>query len=233
MDGDAAPTPATPPAAPWWRRLDAKRRFSLALLAAGVTLLVLSGVQTAIRLVSAWDVGVIAFLLLTWQLVAKCPSEQMRKTVLAQDQGRVGILILVITATSASLFAIVFVLRSAKDLAPVPLAAHVAVSVLAIICSWALTHTMFALHYAHRYYRDDPATPEQDATQGLKFPGHEPPDYWDFMYFSFVVGMTSQVSDVQVVSRPMRRLVFWHSVLSFGFYTAILALSINIVAGII
>jgi uncharacterized membrane protein len=92
---------------------------------------------------------------------------------------------------------------------------------------------MFALHYAHRYYRDDPETPEADATGGLKFPGDAPPHYWDFLYFSFVIGMTSQVSDVQVTSRPMRRLVLGHGILSFAFYTIVLALSINIVAGLI
>jgi len=102
--------------------------------------------------------------------------------------------------------------------------------VFTIVCSWFATHTMFALHYAHRFYRDDPRTPEADATGGLNFPGDESPDYWDFLYFAFVIGMTSQVSDVQVTSRPLRRLVFWHGILSFIFYTVILALSINIVA---
>ena len=86
---------------------------------------------------------------------------------------------------------------------------------------------------AHRFYRDDPATRENDATGGLTFPGAGAPHYWDFLYFSFVIGMTCQVSDVQVTSRPMRALVLWHGLLAFVFNTIVLALSINIVAGLI
>jgi uncharacterized membrane protein len=155
----------------------------------------------------------------------------MRQTVLANDQGRVGILLLVLLAVCASLAEIFFLVQNAKGTGQGPPPALVALAVFTIVCSWFVTHVMFALHYAHRFYRDDPKTPEADATGGLAFPGDEPPDYRDFMYFSFVIGMTSQVSDVQVTSRPMRRLVFWHGILSFIFYTVILALSINIVAG--
>jgi uncharacterized membrane protein len=109
----------------------------------------------------------------------------------------------------------------------------VALAAATIVCSWFLTHVMYALHYAHRFYRDDPSTPERDATGGLDFPGTEAPHYWDFLYFSFVIGMTSQVSDVQVTSHAMRILVLWHGVLSFFFYTVLLALTLNIVASMI
>ena len=128
--------------------------------------------------------------------------------------------------------AIFFLLeRPVETEGPPPL--HVAFAVLTIVCSWLLMHVMFALHYAHRFYRDDPAKPEKDATGGLNFPGTDMPHYWDFVYFSFVIGMTSQVSDVQVTSHAMRRLVLLHGVLSFAFYTVVLAFSINIVAGLL
>jgi uncharacterized membrane protein len=215
-------------------RLNAHRRLLLALVVAVAAALLLPAMlPPSTRLAIAWDSAVLVFLMMTWWVVQKCPTDQMQQTVLANDQGRVGILLLVLLATGASLAAIFFLVQKAKDTSAGPPLAQVALAVLTIVCSWFLTHVMFALHYAHRFYRDDPDTPEADATGGLQFPGDAPPHYWDFLYFAFVIGMTSQVSDVQVTSRPMRRLVLWHGVLSFAFYTMILALSINIVAGLI
>lgn len=213
-------------------RLNAHRRLLIGfVVAAAVGFLLPASLPPAVRLAIAWDGAVLVFLLTTWWVVADCPPEEMRETVLANDQGRVGILLLVLLAVCASLAEIFFLVQNAKGTADGPPPAQVALAVFTIVCSWFATHVMFALHYAHRFYRDDPRTPEADATGGLNFPGDEQPDYWDFMYFAFVIGMTSQVSDVQVTSRPMRRLVFWHGILSFTFYTVILALSINIVAG--
>ncbi len=101
-----------------------------------------------------------------------------------------------------------------------------------IIGSWLLVHTIFAMHYAHEYYQDH-QTQSDCKAGGLDFPEDIEPDYWDFLYFSFVIGMTSQVSDVQITSRSMRRLSLLHSILSFFFNTAIVAMSINIIAGLI
>jgi len=216
-----------------WYRLNAHRRLvlSLIVLAAALALLPPS-LPAALRVAGAWDSGVVVFLGLTWWMVAHCPRDRTRATVLANDQGRVGVLLLVLCAIVASMAAIFLLLERPKGAGE----AHglqVALAVLTIVCSWMLTHVMYALHYAHRFYRDDPATPEDNATGGLVFPGAGAPHYWDFLYFSLVIGMTCQVSDVQVSSRAMRELVLWHGVLSFAFNTIILALSINIVAGLI
>jgi uncharacterized membrane protein len=217
-----------------WYRLNGHRRLLLSLLVAGaVALLTPETLRVPVRLAFSWDVGVIVFLAMTWRVVQICPADRMQETVLANDQGRVGVLILVLLSVGASVASIFFLLHKGAQSDAVPPLVEVALAVLTIVCSWVLTHVMFALHYAHRFYRDDPSTPEKDATGGLRFPGDEPPHYWDFLYFSFVIGMTSQVSDVQVTSRPMRHLVLWHGVLSFAFYTIVLALSINIVAGLI
>jgi uncharacterized membrane protein len=97
-----------------------------------------------------------------------------------------------------------------------------------VLLSWLLAHSVFAVHYAHGYYKDL----LEKRQRGLDFPGeNDDPDYWDFLYFSFVVGMTAQVSDVQVMTRGWRRLVLAHGILSFLFNTVILALSINLLAG--
>ena len=217
----------------WSYRLNAHRRLLLALLVAcAAGFLVPPEIPITVRLAIAWDSGVLVFLLLTWWVIQRCPVNRMREAVLANDQGRNAILILVLLASVASLASIFFLLQKAKG-ADGLAAPQVVLAVMTIVCSWVFTHVMFALHYAHRFYRDDPSTPELNATAGLAFPGSGSPDYWDFLYFSFVIGMTSQVSDVQVTSRAMRKLVLGHGVLSFAFYTIVLALSINIVAGLI
>ncbi len=99
---------------------------------------------------------------------------------------------------------------------------------MTVIFSWALVHTVYGLRYAHAFYGDSDEPGVNRHAGGLIFPGDRPPDYFDFAYFSFVVGMTCQVSDVQITSRRMRRITLFHSVLSFGFNTIILALLINI-----
>ncbi|HEY7240656.1 MAG TPA: DUF1345 domain-containing protein [Burkholderiales bacterium] len=225
---------AKPPDPEVSSRLNAHRRLLIGLVVASVVAFSLPAMlPPSTRLAIAWDSAVLVFLAMTWWVVQRSPAELMRQTVLVNDQGRVGILLLVLLAVCASLAEIFLLVQNARATGESPSAVQVTLAVLTIACSWIVAHVMFALHYAHRFYRDDPGTPEADATGGLDFPGGEPPDYWDFLYFAFVIGMTSQVSDVQVTSRPMRRLVFWHGILSFAFYTIILALSINIVASVL
>ena len=212
--------------------LNAHRRLLVALALFIVSMAALPGsLSAALRIAMSWDLAVVVFLFLTGWMIERSPKKTIRQTVLGNDQGKVGVLLLVLFAIGASVAAICVLLQQpgGDGLA----AAKVAFAIATIVCSWLLTHVMFALHYAHRFYRDDPSTAENDATGGLSFPGTPEPTYWDFLYFSFVIGMTSQMSDVQVTSSAMRKLVAWHGILSFAFYTIVLALSINIVAGLV
>jgi len=163
---------------------------------------------------------------------AAAPNK-MRQGAQRQDESRLAILTLVVAAACASLIAIGFMLKHTQGLPIIALTLHVTLAVITVVCSWLLTHTMFTLHYAHLYYQGNGLASTAGEKGGLEFPGEKQPDYWDFLYFSFVIGMTSQVSDVQVVSRPMRRLVLVHGMLSFAFNTVILALSVNIIAGLL
>ena len=137
------------------------------------------------------------------------------------------ILVLTAVAALASLGAILALLSSGGSTGgsgrtPIQLA----FATVTIVLSWAFTHTMFALHYAHEFYEENSAS-----SAGMQFPGSDPePDYWDFLYFSFVIGMCAQVSDVTVSCKPIRRTVFAHSVISFIFNAALLALTVNIAA---
>lgn len=209
-------------------------RLLLAGLAATVTSLLLPPwLHLPSRTLCIWDAGMFCFLFLSWVEMLRATPEFMSRRAKYEDPGRFVILCLITAAACASLLAIGFILHDSKGLSTGLLFLHLVLSVSTIVGSWLLVHTIFASHYAKDYYQDDPSTPEIDDVGGLEFPNCTQPDYWDFLYFSFVIGMTSQVSDVQVLSRPMRRLTLFHSVLSFFFNTAILAMSINIIAGMI
>jgi uncharacterized membrane protein len=183
------------------------------------------------RAVVSWDLSASVYLFLAWWLIASTDATTTREHALSQDQSAYVILLFVVVASCASVVAIGFVVSAIRDLAFWPRAWHIALTIGALISSWLLIQTVFAFHYARRYYailhRERTATPE------LQFPGGKEPDYLDFAYYSFVIGMTSQVSDVAVTSRSMRRLTLVHSVLAFVFNMAVLALSINIIASVI
>ncbi|MDB5929272.1 MAG: hypothetical protein JWR60_979 [Polaromonas sp.] len=176
-----------------------------------------------------WIVGMAVYLALAWWLCERFDARRTRERAQAQDEPSVVLFLLMLLAAMACVAAIVVVMQQAKDLSGVRRMLHVAVPVVALIASWLFIQTIFAFRYAHRYYQEEKRK-EPDGP-GLSFPGGLDPDYFDFLYYAYVVGMTSQVSDVQVTSREMRRLTLVHSVLSFGFNMLVVALSINVVAG--
>jgi uncharacterized membrane protein len=182
--------------------------------------------RLATRLLVAWDVGVTLYLGLVCRLMARSHVGHIRLQARVEDEGRNAILVLSAAAALASLGAILVELGSSAGSARPPV--HLALATLTIVLSWAFTHTIFALHYAHEFYSEDGGP-----RGGLQFPGGEDPDYWDFVYFSFVIGMTSQVSDVAISSKPIRRTVAAHGVISFVFNVALLSLTVNIAAGAI
>ena len=176
-----------------------------------------------------WSVGVAVYLTLAWWLCERFDARRTRERAQAQDEPSAVLFLLMLLASMACMAAIVVVMQQGKNYSGTERSLHIALSVGALIASWLFIQTMFAFRYAHRYYQEEKNS-EPDGP-GLQFPGGQDPDYFDFLYYAHVVGMTSQVSDVQVTSREMRRLTLVHSVLSFGFNMLVLALSINVVAG--
>jgi uncharacterized membrane protein len=195
-------------------------------------LLAPSYLRAPLRAIAAWDLAVICYLAMALHMFLRSDLAQIRRRAAAQDENAWVILLLTSAAAMFSLLAIVLVLRGAKELTPGEVALHFGLAAGTILCSWLLVHLMFALHYAHGYYQRE-AGDGSASGPGLQFPGEDPPDYWDFCYFSFVIGMTCQVSDVEVADRRLRRLTLAHGVLAFFFNTIILALSINIAAGLL
>lgn len=176
-----------------------------------------------------WTAGALVYLLLAWWLAETFDAERTRARSQSLDPPNVLILVIMLTAVTASVSAITMLLQQVKQLDGLERAAHIALGLSALATSWLLIHTIYAFHYAHRYYQTE--MKKTEAGPGLDFPGKLDPDYFDFLYFSFVIGMTSQVSDVQVTSRVMRRITLVHGVLAFAFNMLVLALSINVVAG--
>jgi uncharacterized membrane protein len=179
------------------------------------------------RLLAAWDVGVLCYLAVAWTMAARSSTDMMEKRAAYEDDGAVAVLILTLAAAIASLAAIAMELQSIhRDMASQQVL-QLAIVAVAILCSWFFVHTIFAFHYAHEYYGD------AGERRGLTFPHESKPDYWDFLYFSFNFGAAGQTSDVVIVSKRMRRQALGHIILSFLFNTTILALAVNIGAGLL
>jgi len=223
-------TPAgTDGLSPWIDRLGAKVRLAATLTVAVIAYFAQpETISWSTRLVASWDVGTLVYLGLAWTIIARADAQSTRGHALAQDTSGYIIFLFVLGAACASVVAIGFVVAKIHDLAFWSKAWHLALTIAALISSWVLIQTVFAFHYARRYYLDELQQPQSSG--GLAFPGGADPDYMDFAYYSFVVGMTSQVSDVQVTSPVMRRMTLVHGVLAFIFNIAVLALSINTIA---
>src|SRR5262245_28073853 len=198
------------------------RLASATVLALVVLALLPSGWAFARRLLIAWDTGVVLYLALVYSLIVGASVEHIRLNAAREDEGRFAILILTVFAALASLGAILAELSTNQGAERS--AGQLALAAITIVLSWAFTHTIFALNYAHDFYGE-----HGGKRSGLDFPGKEAPDYWDFVYFSFVIGMTSQVSDVGVTSKLIRRTVNAQIVVYFIFYSGLLELTVYIV----
>jgi uncharacterized membrane protein len=203
------------------------RLFIATLIGLMVIALCPSDWRIATRLLAGWDISVGLYLVLALRMMGVADVRHIRLRARLQDEGQFTILALTATAALASLGAIVALLGTSGGSNHEP--THLLLGVVTILLSWTFTHIMFALHYAHEFY-------DQNGGKGggLLFPGDlREPDYWDFVYFSFVIGMTSQVSDVAITCRPIRHTVSAHGIISFIFNVTLLALTVNIAASVI
>ena len=182
--------------------------------------------NTVTRILVGWDIGALFYLVAVGEVMARATPNEIRRRAAEQDENAFTILILTIAAAIASLGAIFAELRNIEQ-GGAPYGLYAAHAVVTVMLSWAFIHTIFALHYAHAYYSDG------ESSRGLNFPQDTTPDYWDFIYFSFVIGMTFQVSDVAITNKSIRRIVVSHGALSFFYTTAIIALTVNIAGSVV
>jgi uncharacterized membrane protein len=214
-------------------RMDARHRVGISLVVATVAFFLLRGrMGLSTELIAIWDVFSFSVLVLAWLTILITPVHLLRAHAQEQDLGRLLIFVSVVIASCAALFAVGFLISVNKGEMRGHFTVHLVLALATVIFSWCVMHTVFGIHYAHAFYGDSDAGGDRHAG-GLIFPGDRPPDYSDFAYYSFVVGMTCQVSDVQISSRRMRRLTLLHGMLAFGFNTLILALLINTVSGLL
>lgn len=212
-------------------KLDSHHRVAVAVI---VSLFV----PVALRAQPLWTISLTTYdsyafvsLLLIWITIAFTPRERIRAVAKRQDVGTRLIFVLVVIATSAAMIAVALLLRNGRSGKGGHFTIDLLLALITVVLSWLLMHSVFGLRYAHTFYGDSDAAKEKQAG-GLLFPGEEPPDYSDFAYFSFVIGMTCQVSDVQITSGQLRNLALVHAMISFAFNTVVLALTVNIVAGL-
>jgi uncharacterized membrane protein len=209
-----------------WRVMRSRPRLAISALVGFVLFMALSLTDWRLptRILAGWDVFVALYLVLVLQVMATADVHHMRRRARQQDEGQRTILALTALAALASLGAIIALLGTARGGERPPI--QLAFATFTIVLSWAFTHTIFALHYAHEFYDENAGK-----GGGLSFPNdNQQPDFWDFMYLSFTVGMCAQVSDVTVGSKTIRRSVLGHSIISFIFNAALLALTVNIAA---
>ncbi|WP_036256273.1 DUF1345 domain-containing protein [Methylocapsa acidiphila] len=211
-------------------------RLFLGVAAAAVTGFVLPhAVHLSTRLLIAWNVGSWLYFITSFWLMAHANEATMRRRAKASDEGRFFILVLTSLAGFASIGAIVAQLASVKEMSGLLKGLHIALAGTTIVSAWTFIHLTYAFHYAHEYF-DEPKPDSAEASRyagGLKFPGTPTPDYFDFLYFSYIIGVASQTADVEITAKEMRRVSLVHSILAFFFNSAILALTINIAAGLI
>lgn len=210
------------------------RLFGCMALGCLVGLLTPDLLRATTRALIGWNVGVWTYLVFAMTFVG-ANAERIRRRAVLQDEGRFFILGLTTLAAVASIAAIVIELGAGKDLHGLPRTLHIGLAIATIASAWFFVHLMFAMHYAHEYFieRDHEKLLLADQRGGIRFPGDDNPDFGDFLYFSFIIGVASQTADVSITSKEMRRISLVHSIIAFFFNTAIVALSINIASSLV
>ncbi|MEO6938188.1 MAG: DUF1345 domain-containing protein [Collimonas sp.] len=203
-------------------------RLFVAIIVGLVVWAVVPQTSTITRALIGWNAGVWTYLFTLWWMMARATCELVRKKAAIEDENDTMILILICIAAVSSIAAVVFGLTQAKDFLPGPKEIRYLFTGMTVLGSWFLVGTIFTLHYARLFYAAD------EEKLPLRFPDDEKnPNYWDFLYFSFTMAVAVQTSDVSVMTRSMRKIVLFQSVLTFLFNSAILGLSINIAAGLV
>jgi uncharacterized membrane protein len=215
------------------RRFRARRRLLFsAAVGVGLYLFLPERFSATTRLAVSWDGAAIGYLALVLSMAVGARPAQMRRRAAEEDTSVAVNLLVAVLAASASLLAVTTVLRATSGLPETTRVLNLVLAGATTLLSWLMVHTLFAVHYAHGYYAPDAANPGE-VRAGIQFPSEDAPDYFDFLYYSFVIGMTAQTSDVAITTREMRRTALLQGIVSFVFNTVVLAFAVNIAAGLI
>lgn len=178
-----------------------------------------------VALLAGWDAGAALYIAWVWRSLRRKDAVVTRQLATTEDSSRAAADIVLLSASVANLVGVAFALLEASGKTGSVQAAITAIALLGVALSWVAVNTVFTLRYAHLYYQDVPG--------GITFNDDNPPTYAEFAYLAFTVGMTYQVSDTAVTSRPIRRTVLRHALLSYLFGVVVLAVTINFIAGLL
>jgi uncharacterized membrane protein len=201
------------------------RWFYFALGCGALAWVLSSSLPFHARLAVTGDSFYLIYLILVGVVLLRAPVQEFRAWTEQEDEGLFLVMLITVVAIIFSLFSIFTLLNAGHERHAIFLLLSLASAPL----GWLVLHTVAALHYARMYY----GGAEGRDPKGLCFPGTQEPGVWEFLYYSFVVGMTAQVSDVQVLSTPMRRLTVLHGLISFMFNTVLIALAVNTVVALV
>jgi uncharacterized membrane protein len=180
------------------------------------------------RAVFAWDTVLLVFIGSTLVMMRECDEAKIRNRAAREDEGEHFILALAVVAAAASIVAIAAELSIAKAEHGLVKGLRIALAFGTVLASWFFVQMVFALHYAHEYYGEG----DDGRKGGLAFPGDDTPDYWDFLHFGSIIGVAAQTADVAFTSKSLRRTGTVHGIVAFIFNTVVLALTINLLAGL-
>ena len=211
----------------WFNRLHAIHKLLISVLVAFAvyTIFPMQHINRIAQAMVWWDTFCISIITLTAITFFTINSQQLCFQSSKQDESRVMIFVVILISTLASLLTVILLITSKSEVNTAKVW-ELPIAIIGMISSWILVHTIFTLRYAHIYYSNS------QKGEGLDFPGDNDPDYLDFAYYAFVIGMTFQVSDVSIKTKRLRNLTLLHSLISFSFNTVIVALTINVIAGL-
>ena len=204
----------------------------ISVLTAGIVLFIASSIlpeiknNLLIKLSVGWIGFALPYLIISWLMISKSDATTVNRFADKEDGSIAFVFLMVLLASLSSLVTVLLLVIEKKNLG-LNTGLFLSLAIASLICSWLMVHTLYTTHYARLYYREDKA--------GLSFPEGEKfrPDYMDFAYFSFCIGSTFQVSDVEIKDRRLRQIVLFHSLLSFAINTFVIALTINMVSGLV
>ncbi|HET7116972.1 MAG TPA: DUF1345 domain-containing protein [Hanamia sp.] len=216
---------------PLFERINSLQKFLICIVIAVIVYFIadMKNIGSLSHIMIGWDTFSICMVVMSWITFSIVNSKQIREQSKVQDSSRSFIFIIVVISTLASFLAVLLLIITKKE-GDNEVSWQMPIAITGMLFSWILIHTIFTLRYAHIFYGDHETKPNTHAG-GLEFPGDSKPEYFDFAYFSFVLGMTFQVSDVQITSKRLRSLAMFHGLISFGFNTIMIALTINLIAG--
>ncbi len=211
--------------------MDPLHRVAISVVVAFITFLCFNSqhFDSTIFTMIIWDVFALSYIIISWIVFFTSTTDHIKKKARKDDGGKLFVFFVVVLASFVSMITVAILVLS-KDSLGMAESVYLPIIVGGILLSWMLVHTTFCFHYAHLYYDNEKGT--ENNAEGLEFPNEKHPDYIDFAYFSFVIGMTFQVSDVEISARKIRRLALFHGLLSFALNTFVVALTINLIAGL-